>query len=271
MTASPRRTFHYHANAHVLSGLFTRPIQHLIEVQGASSLPSIGGHGKARVDDFRLEHFVFLKRGYSHVSGSSQELDGKTHYTTLVTSVAEGVNILDVVTADRIVGRFASNFSFDENHKEPLFTFVGSRFDNLRIAGCKTKIELDVEFFEKIPTYEAARNEFKKNPEFKRMAEDALATGEKLPEPAECGTILCSAINQKKMQTECPGVVRKGHCFHIPKFGRLYLGELLIRYGHRTLTMIRFELGSPVSGTGTVVQLDSDGTPIPPPKGPLGG
>ncbi|HUI74767.1 MAG TPA: hypothetical protein VLX32_07480 [Candidatus Acidoferrum sp.] len=264
MTASPRRTFHYHANAHVLSGHFTRPIQHLIEVQGASSLPTIGGHGKARVDDFKLEHFVSLKHGYSHVSGSSQELDGKTHYTTLVTSVAEDVNILDVVTADRIVGRFASNCSYDEKHTEPQFTLVGSRFDNLKIAGCETEVQLDVEFFEKIPTYEAARNEFKKNPEFKRMAEDPFAIGEKLPEPAECGAILCSAVNLKKMETECPGVVRKGHCFHIPKFGRLYLGELLIRRGHRTLTMLRFELGSPVSGSGTVVQLDSNGQNWPP-------
>lgn len=32
MAANPRRAFHYHANAHVLSGRFTRPIQHLIEV-----------------------------------------------------------------------------------------------------------------------------------------------------------------------------------------------------------------------------------------------
>jgi hypothetical protein len=263
MTASPRRAFHYHANAHVLSGQLTRPIQHLIEVQAATSLPTIGGHGKAYVDDFRLEHFVYLKRGYSHVSGSTQDVDGKMHYTTLVTAIAEGVNILDVVTADRIVGRFASNFSFDEGHTEPQFTLVGSRFENLRIAGCKTEVEFDVELFEKIPTYEAARNEFKKNPEFKKMVEDPFAEGEKLPEPKECGTILCSAINLKKLETSCPGVVRRGYCFLIPKFGKLCLGEIIIRHGHRILTMMRFELGSPVSGKGGVVQFQSNGIPWP--------
>jgi ribosomal protein L35AE/L33A len=262
MTANPRRTFHYHANAHVLSGHFTRPIQHLIEVQGASSLPTIGGHGKGHVQDFRFEHFVSLKRGYTHVSGSPQETDGKTYFTTLVTAVAEGLNFLDVVTAGRVVARFASSYSFDD--KEPHFTFVGSKFENLQIAGCETKVDLDVDLFEKIPTFEAATKEFKSNREFRKIAEDPFATGDKLPEQQPHGAILCSIVDVKNMQTTCPGVERKGHCFVIPKFGKLFLGEILLQHGRRTLTMMRFELGSPVSGTGTAVQLDSNGQPYPP-------
>ncbi len=264
MAANPPRMFHYHANAHVLSGRFTRPVQHLIEVQAASSLPTIGGHGKARVDDFRLEHFISLKRGYTHVSGSPQEVDGKTHHTTLVTAVAEGLNILDVVTADRIVGRFASSYSIDEKDKEPSFIFLGSKFENLQIAGCPAKVDLDIDLFEKIPTFAAAIKEFKSNREFRKIAEDPFATGEKLPEPPLHGAILCSIVNLKKMETDFPGVERRGHCFIIPKFGKLFLGEILLQHGRRTLTMLRFELGSPVSGSGTAVQLDSNGKPWPP-------
>lgn len=261
MTANPRRTFHYHANAHVLSGRFTRPIQHLIEVQGASSLPTIGGHGKGRVEDFRLEHFLFVKRGYTHVSGSPQELEGKTHFTTLVTAVAEGLNILDVVTADRIVARFASSFTFDD--KEPHFTFLGSKFDNLQIAGCDTKVELDSNLFERMPTFEAARNEFKSNQDLRKIAADAFDISEQPADQPVHGAILCSIVDVKNMKTSCPGVKRKGHCFVIPKFGKLFLGEILLQHGRRTLTMLRFELGSPVSGDGTVVQLDSNGFPWP--------
>ncbi len=82
MSPNPFRTFHYHANAHVLSATFTRPLQHVVEVQGASSLPTIGGHGKGRVEDFRFEHFISVKRGYTHVSGSPQEIEGRRHFTT---------------------------------------------------------------------------------------------------------------------------------------------------------------------------------------------
>lgn len=277
---SPYRTFHYHANAHVLSASFTRPLPHVVEVQGASSLPTIGGHGKGRVEDFRFEHFISVKRGYTHVSGTPTEVEVKvevegkarvvkqTHFTTLVTSVAEGVNILDVVTADRMVARLASNHTLDdEDYKEPHFTLVGSKFENLQIAGCKVEVPLDIDLFERIHTFEAARNEYKKNPDFRKMVEDPFEGGDELPEPSEHGAILCSIVDVKQMKEKmkkCPGVTPKGHSFIIPKFGKLFLGEILLEHSRRTLTMVRFELGSPVSGSGTVVQLDSNGKPYPP-------
>lgn len=265
---SPYRTFHYHANAHVLSANFTRPLQHLVEVQGAISLPTIGGHGRAQVEDFRFNEFLSVKRGYTHVSGSSveAEVNGKktTYFTTLVTAVAEGVNILDVFHAERIVARFASSHTLDD--AEPRFTLVGSKFDGVQIGGCKTEVPIDAKVFEKIDTFEAARNEFKNNADFRKIAEDPFEAGGggKLPEQPLDGAILCSIVDLKKMTTTCPGVERKGHSFVIPKFGKLFLGEILLEHRRRTLTMVRFELGSPVAGSGTVVQLDGNGQPYPP-------
>ena len=185
-----------------------------------------------------------------------------TYYTTLVTAVAEGVNIFDVVHAERIVARFASSYTLDDS--EPHFTLVGSKFDNLQIGGCKMEIPIDVSLFEKMDTFEAVRNEFKSNADFRKMAEGPSDAERKKLELPEHGAILCSIVNLKEMKTECPGVVREGHSFIIPKFGRLFLGEILLEYSRRTLTMVRFELGSPVSGSGTVVQLNSNGTPWPP-------
>ena len=264
---SPYRTFHYHANAHVLSANFTRPLQHLVEVQGASSLPTIGGHGKGRLEDFRFEHFISVKRGYTHVSGSSVEVEGKKYFTTLVTAVAEGLNLLDVVTADRIVARFASSHTLDES--EAHFSLVGSKFENLQIAGCKTEVPINVKLFdEDMDTFAGVRNQFKNNEEFKKMAEDPFeAKGDKLPEQPLDGAILCSIVDLKKMTTTCPGVHRKGHSFVIPKFGKLFLGEILLEHRRRTLTMVRFELGSPVAGAGTIAQLDGNGQPYPPKPG----
>jgi hypothetical protein len=46
-----KRTFHYHASAHALSGQFWRPFQRIIEVQAPSALPSIGGVGNSRVEN----------------------------------------------------------------------------------------------------------------------------------------------------------------------------------------------------------------------------
>lgn len=276
MSPSPYRTFHYHANAHVLSATFTRPVPHVVEVQGASSLPIIGGHGKGRVDDFRFEHFLSVKRGYTHVSGTPQEVpvEGKfdaagkpvtkTHFTTLVTAVAEGVNILDVVTADRIVARLASNHTFDDDdYPEPHFTLVGTKFENLQVGGCKMDVPVDIGLFQQMQTFEEAKGKLGEEA-FGGMAADPFETGvDKLKKESLERAILCSIVNFKEMKA-CPGVTRKGHSFEIPKFGKLFLGEILMEHGRRTLTMLRFELGSPVSAAGTVVALDGNGKPYPP-------
>jgi hypothetical protein len=268
---APFSVFHYHANAHVVSAQFTRPVHHLVEVQGASSLPTIGGHGKGTVHDFRFEHFLSVKHGYTHVSGSVQEKveqndkGGKVtvkYHTTLVTSVAEGVNILDVVTADRIIGRMAS--SYREGDEESTFTHIGSKFENLHIAGCDTKVEVNLKLIDLIPTFQEATNQFEKGGDFKKIAEEPFSDGNKLEKQPLHGAYLCSIVDMEKLRTACPGVKPEGHCFVIPKFGKLYLGELLVQYGRRTLTMLRFDLGSPVSANGTVVQADSNGQNWPP-------
>jgi hypothetical protein len=49
--------------------------------------------------------------------------------------------------------------------------------------------------------------------------------------------------------------------------GSLYFGELVVQEGFRRLTLLRFQLGSPDGGEGTVVQADSNGQTSPPQKG----
>src|SRR5208282_4628434 len=110
-----KRTFHYNACAHALSGRFHRPIQHDIEVQAPVSLPTIGGHGNTRVENFRVKEFVSFKAGYTHVSGSEHKDGDKVFYTSLATATLEDLNILDVITADRVVSRVSSFWLDAEN------------------------------------------------------------------------------------------------------------------------------------------------------------
>lgn len=257
---SPYRTFHYHACAHAFSGHFTRPFEHQIDVQAASALPIIGGHGQARVENFQFREFLSFKRGYTHVSGARQrEEDGSESHNTLVTSVIEGLNLLDVVTADRIVARLYSKHRLGE--AEGLVSMVGSRFENLRIADCDVKIELDLDLFEEIPTYGSALNDFDKKGDFYKIASDPFKTKDPIKKPGPNGAFLCSCV--KEMETSCPGVERVGHSFSVGGFGKIFLGEVVIRHAERTLTMVRFEIGSAVSASGTSVQAFSNGRTYP--------
>ncbi|HTX16269.1 MAG TPA: choice-of-anchor P family protein [Candidatus Baltobacteraceae bacterium] len=253
-TALPK-VYHYNAHGHAFSARFDRPVQHLIDVQAASSLPTIGGHGNSRVNDFRFQEFVSFKTAYSHVSGSQKHEDGT--YTTLATSTVEGLNILDIVTADRVVARLATQHP--DNHPEPHIVVLGSKFENLRIAGCPVDVEFDNELFLRLDTFEAILKELASNADFRKMAEDPYQKGQKRNLPDAQGVLLCSLV--KKMTTTCPGVKREGHGFVVPEFGKVFVAEMLAKHGCRTLTMLRLEMGSPVSGSGTVSQAAVNGNP----------
>jgi hypothetical protein len=60
---------------------------------------------------------------------------------------------------------------------------------------------------------------------------------------------------------EYPGAKRIGlNGVHIPNLGELYFGELIIQASTRRLVMIRMELGSPTGGSGSVSDIDTNGS-----------
>src|SRR5260370_40566101 len=251
MTGFQLRCSHHQGHAYAMSLQFQRPVDHLIEVQASTSLPTTGGHGNARVDNFRFKDLVSFKAGYSHVSGSEQKDGDKVFHTTLVTSVVEGLNLLDVVTADRIVARLSASYEFGE--EEAHILLLGSRFENLRILGCPVNVEFHHELFLKLDTFETIRKEFATNADLKKIAQDPFQSGHKQKPPEAHGVLLCSLV--KEIQTNCPGVTRnEHHGLEIPTFGRIYLRAVMADPSKRTVTMLRLQLGSPVSAQGTVDQ-----------------
>lgn len=295
--------FHYHASAHALSGQLTRPVQRMIEVQAGIALPSTGGVGSSHVVDFRIDDVLSFKRGYSHVSGSVKQDNERTTHTTHATAAIEGLNILDVVTADRIVARLSSSFEEPTRDKpgssESRVLMIGSKFENLRIAGCQTDVELHQELLLELETFEAVQSKWKDD-EFRRIADETLSTwfdpGAKLPQRKleSHGALLCSIVKEVhfkepgfersreaeaksegekapkkekkreeyKRKCPCPGVERFGrHRFHIRDFGNIFLAEVLFQHGRKTLTMLRVELGSPNGGGFTGAEATSNGQP----------
>jgi hypothetical protein len=252
------RTYLYNAHGHALSGHITRPFDQIIEVQAGMSLPTSGGYGATRVEHFRLKEVVSFDAAYTQVSGSRKE-DGS--HTTLVSTTIEGLNVLDVVTADRLVARMASQHPPKQD--EPEITVLGSHFVNLRIAGCPVTVDLDHELFLRIGTFEGVRKEFDSNADFRKMAEDPVHTGSPQKKPDAHGVLFCTLV--KEIKTTCPGVKRHGHELVVPQFGTIYVAEIIAERSKRTLTMLRLELGSPTGGPIIAGQTQSNGQPYPPP------
>jgi hypothetical protein len=269
-----RHDFHYSAHGHGFSAQFEQPHEHVLDVQAGTSLPIIGGHGSSRVENFRYKEIVSFKAAYTHVSGSRDKETGS--HGTLVTSTVEHLNVLDVVTADRVVSRLASHYLPGE--EEPHIIPLGSRFENLRIAGCPVDVEMDCELFTEFDTYGAFKKQFEKDKKFREMTEERFLWGKlekDVPEsvrarynwagqkslPESHGVILCSLV--KNIRTSCPGVKRYGNVLFVPQFGRVFLAEYLIEHSHRGLTMVRLELGCAVSGHAAITEARINGRPWP--------
>jgi hypothetical protein len=264
MAPSDHRSFLYHASAHAYSGHFVRPENVLIEAQAGVTLPSSGGQHTARVENFRQGALVSFDSASSQVCGSEKVEDGKTIHTTLVTSAVEGLNVLNMVTADRVVARLAS--SYEHGSPESKIVLVGTRFENLCVAGCHIDVKLDHEFFLPLHTFAAAKNKFETDEEFRKMSGNPFDDGVRPNKVEERGIIRCTLVKELH-PAKCPGVTHYGHRKHVlvvPEFGKIYLAELFLEHARKRLTMIRIELGSPQGGGSTIVEADSNG--IPPSK-----
>jgi hypothetical protein len=141
----------YHAGAHILSGDLEHPIKQPIEHYGNVVIEKTRREGlfTKSVGETSVEGLITFKAGHTRVSGSQlknkKDIWGNDHsgWVTQSTSVLEGLNVGDVITADRLVAQISTEHPLMRGHV-PKVTFLGTRFENLRVAGYPVQLELDL-------------------------------------------------------------------------------------------------------------------------------
>ncbi len=259
------RVFLYHAHGFALGGTITKPFKAELDSHAATTLPVVGGYASAKSENFRFKEMVSFKSAHTYISGIRND-DGV--HSTVVNTLIEGLNILDVITADAIIGRLSSKHV---DGKEPEIIPLGSSFENLRIAGQPVEIDLDNDLFLKYPTYSALQTHFtgpdhtaeyqaKKKPRYlwQRDSEDLppeLEKGMMVPPDTGYhdtkGVLHNSMVKQVRLSGKAGEAEERtyGYAIRIPQVGRLYLGEVFTSADTKRLSMLRLELGSPVTGT----------------------
>jgi hypothetical protein len=275
MKASTKRMFHYHADASPLGGHITHPFENIIHTQASTSLAQAGGHAESRIESYKLDNSVTVTSGpaYSHTTGVVNKKNGA--WTTLVTSVVENLNVLEVVTADRIVSKL--HVEYPEQGDHPRISVIGSKFVNLRINGESINPILDIdllkseskgEFPDKHLMEEKVFNN-KVSSQYKKITETKGApewlagrhASMKSPESRKKkGYVLCSLVEE--LQGARPGTAF-GHVLHVPGFGNIFFGELIVSPNSYRLTMMRIEMGCLAEGNVSAASAFSNGFPIP--------
>jgi hypothetical protein len=281
MSTSSPAEFFYHAHGTAISGAITRPVSHVIDTTASTALPIIGGAASAAAGNTVFNHpqlgnILSFKSASTQLAGSFNDSD-RTH-NTLITVTVEGLNVLDTVTADRIVLKLSAqhNSSEEEGHIIPL----GSSFENLKIAGHPVEVELDHELFAGCDTYAGFKARYKKDKVFRgRVRKQFLwgdydpdtpqfltdrfkwHTGEDTP-PESKGLVPCTLV--KSVKHNQPKVLKTyGNVIIVPQFGKVFLGEMIVKNSARYVTMIRLELGSPIAGNMAIAMLQGNGADWP--------
>jgi hypothetical protein len=247
LSPQPPNPLKFHAAGTAFSADFRRPVVHQVPSQAAVYLPTIGGHGHSRVENFEVPRLVRFGMADSHVSGSFPE---PNIATSEVTSSIFGLNILNVITATRITSRLTSEHKLNE---EPHIMALGSDFENLRIAGYEFKIRLRHEIF-------------MKNESHTKLVKNVASPKEHEKDPGQDKVKLCTLVEE--IITDFPGLSaddKKKHVVKIPHLGTFTFAEVLCMPGMKILTMLRFDLGSPDGGTGIVAETVVNGPQYPPP------
>lgn len=251
--------FLYHGGAVAASGQITLPFQETMEIQASASLPLTGGHGSARAENFRHRNYFSFERAETHVVGSFSEKDNA--FGTLATTTVEGLNIMDVVTCDRVVARITSKHP--AAGVEPSFIPLGSRIDNLRIAGFPVPVNLATDLFTEHNTWTQLSEAHSKNKEVKAEL-SRLSTREDKSVLGKPGEIFCCTL-ARDLEKLPGGLRRDGHGIHVPHFGTVYIGEYFVSKHMHRLLMLRVVLGCSVEGDYGVGGSDGNGSPPPNP------
>jgi hypothetical protein len=286
------RVHTFHAKAWVLDAQLQRPLQTEVRPQAFVKLCEEGGYFSERAENFRLEGIISFRSAYTQVAGTRSPKTGG--WVTLATSVVEGLNVLDVVTADRVVAQVSTEHPLRKGHV-PSVTFLGTRFENLKIAGHKIEPKLKLDIcgttdgaqlylangnFRKLVTEqhnllsqaaslpEAVRAKYRgalpDSADVQAQWEAFIQKKGPRPEAAiECSLVdpswKTATVNSAGHLIEAPA----GHVIEIPDFGRIFLAELKVDCDSFVFNMIRLDMGCIADGGGTAGHYAVNGRTAP--------
>lgn len=275
------RTHRYNADATILSGHLRLPLVQKIEPQAHAHLREEGGYLSERSENYRLESVISFRTAYTHVAGNRSTKPGQG-WTTISTTVIEDLNVLEIVTADRIVGQTITEHPLEGY--VPSVSFLGSRFENLRIAGHPVDLDLDLYILGSKPENDApytrhegvldrARQQYERILGHGHLPVDLAEQYNRLNATlGSAETLECSLVNQASGRY--PGL-SFGHKVHVPDFGEITLAKLTVvhedphpnsKIPRKTtvgLTMIDFNFGCAIDGSMAVGRGGNNGQTYP--------
>ena len=278
MNASRRQTFYYNSNASALGGVLKKPTQQVMTSDASVSLPQAGGTAEKRAHGRYTDSILSFDSAHVSVSGH-QDVEADV-WRERVTARIDGLNILQVVSADCIVAQMSVAHPGDGS--PTTISLTGSQFVNFRVAGSLVEPVFNPAVFVRDPQSPADLDQDEERdedglPTFESLLQLAIEQKHRLLPPPkwlgnrmptddprkqidEKGSALCPIIMEIPVKSPA---VTYAQVIHVPDFGNIFLGELLIGRAYFHLTMLRVEMGCMADGVVSACDAFTNGRTIP--------
>jgi len=268
--------YRFHGFAVAAAGRIDKPFTELIEAQAATALPQLGGHGTARVAAFKRREALQFDLALSEVTGEDCdcEINGWSAATRLQSTI-EGLNIMGMVTADRVVANLVSTTT-GRSDGEPSVKLLGTRFEGLKIAGVPVEVDLSTSVLDRYDTHSSLTEAYRADGDVRKMLDAAMLRGKKAEVPEHVsrwfrhtketddlphfgGTTSVSLV--RNITPGKPGLRHWGHVVHVDGFGTVRLAEVDISRRTRVVNMIQVEFDCPYEGKMMCLSVGDGGEP----------
>jgi hypothetical protein len=272
------RRFLFHGNAAAIGGRIVRrntntPIDLVLESTCESSLMPVGGRSHSAVRGKNYEGLVSFSSASTFAEGlfdnhrrAVQASYGRLPEDSLVATTRVGAEIHDVVVGTgptlkvkllRATLHSQSPLGSGQPSIKPVDARKQTAIEGVFIDGHELLVELNLPVFKQCDT-QAKLLTAVDNPKFVKLHGHCLfmrsGVAKRTPPPA--GRLVTShqqihGTIVKKIKWRgrpFPGASIDHNSVKIPRFGRIYFGEILIADRARRLTMMRVKLGSPIGG-----------------------
>lgn len=225
----------FNASAIALGGVVNNPSRTVIPSLASVALAPTGGLGTTVVTSYNRDGVMF-DTAYSSVRG---EMIAEDVYSTVAEVAIDNLTVFDTLHVDALRATVRSRR--DLNMGDDAEITFHAEYSGLVVDGFQIAPELDLELFENASTYEKFLTEVTEViPGVGKKAKDHYRErfewkdGD-VPSPEEL------APRPLRASVAKPQRPFRGYKLSIPKFGKIRLGEVLLKPGRRRLSLLQID------------------------------
>jgi hypothetical protein len=237
-------------------------LDHTIPTLGASVLPVTGGLSQSHVSNYCFTVDQPRKRSLLSVRRIDTTVSGKKVGDVFATETqveVEAISVVEKLHIDFVKLHFLS--TRDPTQADAVVTTSGNQIQGIRLGKVEAKITFDEDPLlasgsrEQLADFYRKQSDSYRRDNCWRFGTDPGAVEIK----EQNGHYKWSLVRQIELLGTDPDITVHGNMICWRGFGKIYLGEVIVKHNDRRVTMVRLQMGSDAGGPGTVGDGQSNG------------